>query len=262
MNKRLIIIFSVLAVLVLILVLFCAVFVVSKINIINTSSDLVYSEEEIIESSQIKIGLSIFSLSETKTIENIETAFPLIKVVSVSRYFPNIVEIKIAKRVEVFALEYNGVYLTLDKELKVLNAVSDLTNIDDIVLLNNFIINDTTKKASELVSSKLPDSTGGVIGYIIDSAEKYNFIEKGFAGFYESITFNSNGYIYLKTRQGVTFLFQNIQDETSIYNQYASSYSYFQNNLNASQKKCGYIIWKGVDEGWKYAVDLSDLNLG
>lgn len=260
MNKRLIIIFSVLAVLVLILVLFCAVFVVSKINVVNTSSDLVYSESEIIESSKIKVGLSIFSLSESKVIENIEKAFPLIKVDSVSRYFPNTVEIKISKRVEVFALEYNGVYLALDKELKVLNTFTDLTKTDDVVLLKNFIIEDTTKKASELISHKLPDSTGGVLGYIVSSAEKFNFIEKGFAGFFESITFNSDGYIDLKTRQGITFLFQNIQDEISIYNQFASCYSVFQNNLNDSQKKFGYLIWQGSDKGWVHELERNVVN--
>ncbi len=153
MTKKDIIWISVmLALLVLIGVLFGAVFCLRKQDVkIVGEGELSVTEEAIIETAGFKKGSSIFLLDKEKAVENIELAYEEIKVVQIKTVSLTKIEIIVRKRHKMFYSKVEEQYFILDEELKVLETSAnapvgliELTNLDNISL--------TTQK-SEFVGS-------------------------------------------------------------------------------------------------------------
>ena len=115
-------------------------------NAVNVKS------EDIISAASIKSGKSIFMLNKDQAINNIETAFPYVKVLQIKTTSLKSVDIIIRARREMFYTEIESKYFILDEDLKVLNIIEansededsnepvNLTYID-----NQLNINESTK---------------------------------------------------------------------------------------------------------------------
>lgn len=90
------------------------------------------TDEEIIESGEIKMGGSVFFCNKNKYIEKIESKNPYIKVINIETVFPSKFVIHVAERQEIFAIEHNDQFYITDDEFKVLKItdsyISDQTN--------------------------------------------------------------------------------------------------------------------------------------
>lgn len=136
-NKRVIIVLSVLAVVAILLLVSSLVFKVKTIDVVvlnsNTETNFVKSEE-VINSSELKIGQNIFFVGKNKATQKIEKALPYVKVENIVSKFPNKLVINISERVEEFYVTYetdaNKFYLILDNELKILKVVEQKEDVD------------------------------------------------------------------------------------------------------------------------------------
>lgn len=151
-NKRLVILLSVFAFLVLIVVLCSTVFTVKKIQLqwITTKVNFVSSDEDIV--NDVKKGESVFLLDKKEITQKLENDFPYLKVVSLEIKFPNKLVIHSAERQELFTIKVkdNSHYI-LDGECKVLRASNDANLGDAInVTVNNYAFPDGTFKVSQV----------------------------------------------------------------------------------------------------------------
>ena len=139
-TKRLIIILSIVAVLVLIVVLSSTVFTLKKveINFYDKSDQLIednntlnhYSENDIkaiIDSAGFKYGKNMLLIKKKPYIQKLESANPYLKVIGITSKFPNKLVIKAAEREEYYYTQISsGKYAILDGELKLLNIVDQV----------------------------------------------------------------------------------------------------------------------------------------
>lgn len=126
-NKILTIFLSVLAGITLLVVLSSTIFSVGEIKLEFKSQKNVLadaSETEIISTSGLKKGTSVFLIDKTNMSKKLEKAYPYLKVLSVETKFPNKVTINVIERDEVFAFQQSEKYIITDSDLKVLKIVS------------------------------------------------------------------------------------------------------------------------------------------
>lgn len=239
MNKKLLITFISLAVVVLLVVLACAIFIVGDV-VVESTSDTVLTDaqrNEIMVDSKIAKFSSIFSLSEEIASANIESKHPTFKVVLIERKFPNKVVINVAKRTGIMAVRTDQGYAVLDRDLKVI-AIEE--SIDELFL-------------AELEGIEQPSySVGGFVeGYdylakMVKGAEDMSFVGKRFGAFFTTIQI-LEGYVHMTTNTGVIFRL-NISNE--IDKLVKQSYNFYLNHTTDSQKQSGYIVL--TEQGFAY----------
>jgi len=125
-NKRLIIILSVFAFLVLVAVLCSTVFTVKDVSInwLTTNPNIVQTDEEFI--ADVEKGQSVFLVDKTSIIEKLENKYSYLKVVSVEIKFPNKLVIHAAERQELYSIKIkDNKHAILDNDCKVLRIVND-----------------------------------------------------------------------------------------------------------------------------------------
>ena len=129
MNKKLVILLSCLAVIVVIVICMSIAFTIDEVNV-KTTNGLTIDEEvinDIILDSGIVAHSSIFGLEESTAISNIEKMHPELKGISIERKFPNDVYINISKRIPILSVAISdGSFALLDRELKVVEIVSEV----------------------------------------------------------------------------------------------------------------------------------------
>ena len=164
MTKVKIVLISILTILIaLIAILFGAVFRVRKQTVLCVGEDKVYCEElqqEILTSSGIKNGKSIFMLDKQQAITNIEKTHPYVKVIQIQTTGVTSIEIKVRKRYEMFYAKANGKNYILDEELKVLRITeivpeAMLLDVTKLSITNNTEVGDFvgTEYHQEITSS-------------------------------------------------------------------------------------------------------------
>ncbi len=118
----------------------------------KTSFSEVINEEDLIDRGKFAYKGSVFFHGKSKYIENIERAYPNVKVVNIETVFPSTFVIHIAQRQEVFAILYNENYLICDNEFKVLRIASDFSSsqTSPILLQGIEIEDDNITVGSEL----------------------------------------------------------------------------------------------------------------
>ena len=129
-KKRIIIISIIVFSLALIILLSSTVFTLKTVSIEARTTSLYLAEEdydEIIESAKFDYGKNIFFLKTDGYKANIEKANPYVKVINIERKFPNYIVVNISERVPAVRIQSSKGYYVLDKELKVLNNVDNLT---------------------------------------------------------------------------------------------------------------------------------------
>lgn len=129
-TKRLVIILSVLIFLTLIIVLMSAVFTVRSIDVkwyTEPNVLTIANNEGIVDSSNIKMKSSVFTVNKKECTSRIEKAYSYIKVERVEIAFPNKVLIHVSEREPYFYLNMGDDYAILDQEMKVLELTTNLT---------------------------------------------------------------------------------------------------------------------------------------
>ncbi len=132
-KSKIIIITTVLSVLALMLILFGAVFCLYKQDVVfvgERENTLNITNEQIINSAGLKKGDSILLIDKDMAINNIERAYPYIKVIQISTVSPIKIEIRIRERYEMYYAysDTSKLYYVLDEELKVLRISETLPN--------------------------------------------------------------------------------------------------------------------------------------
>ena len=125
-NKRLVIILSVFAFLVLIAVLCSTVFTVKEVSInwLTTSPNITQSDEEF--AADVEKGESVFLVDKDAIIRKLEEKYPYLRVVSVEVKFPNKLVLHTAERQELYSLKIkDNKHAILDSDCKVLRIVTD-----------------------------------------------------------------------------------------------------------------------------------------
>ena len=126
-TKVLTIFFSVFGIIVLLVILSSTLFSVKSISVNWQSTKSVLNsvlDEEIISTSNIKSGTSVFLVSKTKAKNFLEKKYPYIKVLNIETKFPNKIIIHAVERNEVFAFQKDDEYFITDSDLKVLKVES------------------------------------------------------------------------------------------------------------------------------------------
>lgn len=140
MTKRSIIITTsiILGILVVITILFGAVFRVRKVKV-NFTQDFYYKAQinEIISASNIKKGEGIFSVDTTKAKENIEKEFPYARVDGVNLTSFISVTISLSTRQPLYYAVQEGIYYILDEDCKVLDIINDSEEAGKYIWLEN-----------------------------------------------------------------------------------------------------------------------------
>lgn len=163
-TKRLIAIISIIAVLVLLIVLNSTVFTLKKveINFYNTNDELIEdnntlnhfdqsSIDEIIKSAKFKYGKNMFLVKKAPYIKTLEQANPYLKVIGITRVFPNKLVVKVVEREDFYKANLtNGKVAILDGELKVLNIVD---SIDDYAIIDSKMTLDNVTPGDFITSS-------------------------------------------------------------------------------------------------------------
>ena len=126
-NKRLIIILSVFAFLVLIAVLCSTVFTVKTVKINWLTTKVGINEDDSIFAGEVKKGDSVFLVDKQSIIDKLESKYAYLKVESVEIKFPNKLVLHTAVRQELYSLKIeDNKHAILDSECKVLNIVNDI----------------------------------------------------------------------------------------------------------------------------------------
>lgn len=109
----------------LIAILFSVVFCLRQQSVTFLDENIAYSEVEILSSAGLKNGESIFMIDKDKAIANIESIYPDLKVVQISTTSLTKIDIRVKKRHELFYIQSENKYYTLDQDLKVLDILSN-----------------------------------------------------------------------------------------------------------------------------------------
>ena len=126
-NKRLIIILSVFAFLVLIAVMCSTVFTVKNVKVHWLTTKIGIEETDDVFASEVKKGGSVFFVDKPTIIKNLEEKHPYLKVDSVEIKFPNKIVLHTAVRQELYSLKIeDNKHAILDAECKVLKVVNDI----------------------------------------------------------------------------------------------------------------------------------------
>ncbi|MEG1963238.1 MAG: FtsQ-type POTRA domain-containing protein [Clostridia bacterium] len=255
MNKRLVILFAFLALITLIVVLNFTVFAVKEIDVQNSyEGDWQFDKQKIVKDTLIKTTTNILSVSENKTIKNIEASNPEVKVLNIEKHFPNRITIFITKRVPVVAVKIkdSNQYAIIDSDFYIIKCTETPQNVaifnGEELALNEISINN-------LPGTTLSGSGNGqlqTLRILLDACAQINDLSRErFAFFFNSISFEGEHYILLKTNSGITF---SLIKQNDILMQIQGCYSIFNSaELSDIQKRTGFL--NPTTLGWEYSLE-------
>ncbi len=136
-TKRLVILLSIFALIIMIVVLSSTVFSLSKVQVSFVEVPTNYSiadEQAIIDSGKFDYGTSIFLVNKSSHIDKIEAQFPNLMVVNIETIFPNKLMIQVVERQEFLALYNSGqsTYYVVDGDMKVLRVVDNASAVSNV----------------------------------------------------------------------------------------------------------------------------------
>ena len=112
-----------------------------EIDYRTSHSNIVATNNEIIENSGITKGGSVFFKNKQKYSKQIEEKYPYVKVINIETVFPSKFVIHIAERQEIYAVKQNEYYYLCDNEFKVLKITDSFSpNQSNALLLEDVII--------------------------------------------------------------------------------------------------------------------------
>lgn len=227
MNKRLIAIFVCMAVFVLTLVVGSVVFTVSDVNILLVSDgNKSFNKSEILQTSGIKKGQSVFTINKEEVIANIEKQFPDLQVDGVERTIPNKVSIQLRMRTPVFKMKIanSDKYAIFDcvipdREKKLANGkpcifkIIDVVDDDDnmygdykVVFLSGHEYSGTAENPKGEFISYSEDSNLDYINDILLALNIFDVFDQKISAVFDNFKILSNdsdNYIELQTSLGI-----------------------------------------------------------
>lgn len=139
--KRLLVLFTCSIFLTALIVCFFSVFRVSEVNIYTT--EIINSNENIkelvYENSKDSYGKNLFFLNQKDIVNKLNKTSPYINVKKVEKRYPNILEISVEERKEVYSIFYQNKFFVLDESFQVL-AIKE-NNKNNIDSLENILLN-------------------------------------------------------------------------------------------------------------------------
>lgn len=255
-KKRIITLFVSLSLIIIMCVLGGAVFVIRSIDVVFSNgvpADI--STDELIKKSNIDYGKSIFSISESMVVSNIESNFPNIKVRGVERVFPNKVVLKLAERRPVIAIKFKDKpeYLVLDSNMCAIEKVreSNTDKLKNLCIVTGFELNGNT---NIYLGKPLPTSYGietVVIQHIMAGLSKYISVDKLTDFMAEIVCVESTHLAYLHTKyDGESGVIMKIsyeklrEDKNAVFHRVTKEYDFYLNDpvmADPENKKEGYI---------------------
>lgn len=197
-----------LSVFALIVILFGAVFLVRRQNVVSVDgSELNYTSEEIITSAGIEYNSPIFMLEKDSAIARVEATFPNIKVVQIKTVSVMGIEICVRSRYPMYYALDNNNYYVLDEELKILEISSNQP--ENLIRIDEELGITSSNKVCDFVGSELQSSVAdglftAMYEYVTDiTGERVD--RDGIKELITSIKLEDVGYYVLniQTRAGV-----------------------------------------------------------
>ena len=165
----------VLALVILLAVLFGAVFVLRNQSVsFLTELDKaeIYTkypecESKIINFANFKLNKSIFNQDKERAKQNIENEFTYVKVTNISFLNANTIDIQLRARYEMFYYNVSDKYFVLDEDLKVLNVVNTKEELrDGLIKINPVKFSETTNEpiSTNILGADINTTTNNFIG--------------------------------------------------------------------------------------------------
>lgn len=128
--------------------------VLFKIESITVSGDIMYTDEQIIESSGVELGDNLWRTTSKNVTAELSTSLPYVGSVKVKRTIPSTIELEVTQAVPTYSIEKSKKYILLDENNKVLEEKAekkgDTIQIKGIDLLNT--------KPGTVLTVKSPES--------------------------------------------------------------------------------------------------------
>lgn len=272
MDKRVLTLIIIFAVIALALILCATVFLLRHIEVgyARSGEENILSKDKIIAASGLKINKNVLFIKEKQIIANIQAKYPQVKVTNVERVFPNKVIIYVTVRVPILAVKAGEKYALLDREM----FVTDL--VDEIELKNKseeygyeFLTVDFTlpsdkavvgKQVSADVSKELCVVQNVIAGYE-NLGENHGFLNQDVCSFIKRIEIGENNkavysegdYIAkIFTVTGVEFRLPSV----NLWKMLSGSYKWYSNTLvssdvsDAKKLNGGFVIFNGEKFVW------------
>lgn len=212
MNKRLIIVFVCIAIFVLVLVMGAVIFTINDVDILLSSNDNVaFDKTQILNTSGIKQGQSVFTINEKQASEKIEKQFPKLKVVKIERAFPNKVRVHLDVRKPILKMKVKNTdtYIVLDRELKIIDKTNDNTDkyLDKTITLISgldFDANNSKDCLGDFLQTD--DQNISALKKVIAEMEKFQVVNERFCATFDKIFVDKAKSITLKSVLGISIV--------------------------------------------------------
>lgn len=209
-NKKLIVLFSILAFVTLLVVLSSVIFSVQTVyascyNDDDEQLDAIVASEEI---NGISRGKSMFMLSEKKVIEKVESSRSDVRVVNIERKFPNQVYINYVKIFEYIAFETEDCVLYASNECKILSKGDKQAEYKDHIKLISDAAAVSQNEGDTLFA--LDSSQYKIVCGLLDAMERMDLhsVVIDMFEFIDVTSTDKNGLTFIKTRTGAFFELQ------------------------------------------------------
>lgn len=236
MNKKILILFVCIA-LVVITVVTCAVtFTVRKIIVLAPiDQESKFDMSKIVADSKIKIGSSIFALSEEVAAANIEKLNPYSKVITIERVFPSSIHINLVYRAPILALplDSNSVML-LDRELKLLEVVDkSAINSQNLAIIRGLSVDGITAEHVGLFIDK--QERGQELFDTILAIENVGILNEFIKVFVKEFDMSSASYIVVRTKKGANIAISTTLDFKNQFLLLFSAFESMKDNTDTSK---------------------------
>lgn len=181
-------------------IMFGAVFCLRNQNVkVIDGSTIVVDSSEIIKTAGLKNGQSIFMIDKDKAINNIEKAYPHIKVIQIKTIGLRSIQICVRSRHEMYYTEVNEKFYVLDEDLKVLNIIEEETS--------------EPTNLTKIATGELNISTEAEICDFVGTNHQRNVAYDLFVAMNTVVTKNNGGNEEYLTRQDICDLLKTIEFE-------------------------------------------------
>ena len=276
-KKRLIATLIAVLLIIIIGVLAGVVFVVRDVEIQIDDEHLLNPEitkEDIIEKTNIQEGKSIFSISESKIVSNIESEFPTIRVRGVERVFPNKIIIHLVERVPLIAIKFQGLdeYLILDNNMCAMKKVEcseeeSETKLKDVCIVKEV---ELSGQRNIYLGKQLPRIYGDefvivqdVVQGLINSGMGLNQVSK----FLGTMSFDTvTKTTFIRTRYGsdfgvtIVFGYSDLKDEEMVEDRIVLAREAFVGLDTAKRAKGSLVYFKGDSNSGQFVYIDSKTN--
>ncbi len=135
MDKRVLALIIIFAIIAITLILCATVFLLRNVEVGYSAvgEDAVVSKEEIIAASGLKPNKNVLFINEKQIVSNVQQKYPQVKVINVERVFPNKVIIYVTVRVPILAVSVGDEFALIDREM----FVTDIVSSDELIQKQN-----------------------------------------------------------------------------------------------------------------------------